>query len=251
MRVPDELQYKPFVQFTSEAAVEISEEDDSLESRKFALEREKFAYQKIRDQAIEQGAERAKRWAQLSTVVPILVIILSFITNASLDRSKFTAASRQEQLRVDRDFIDKQLSSLYYPLKLRLEKDTAVWTLAGQLSVAARKKTSPEFSAYVENAILIPNHEEAIRIIDGNLVLIKNGRETYDPKNLMEAVNHYQRHVAAYKALRAINNITANPVELGVDSRFPGELPQLVADRIKDLESQRALLSDDLRGTSR
>jgi hypothetical protein len=128
----------------------ISNDDDSLELKKFTLEEEKFAYQKIRDQAIEKADERAKRWAQISTVLPILVIILSFLANASLERSKSTANSRQEQLRFDRDFIDKELSNLYYPLRLRLEKDSAVWTLAGQLSRDVREKTSPEFSAYVE-----------------------------------------------------------------------------------------------------
>ncbi|MBQ5946795.1 hypothetical protein [Massilia sp. ST3] len=231
--------------------MENSDEGDPLESKKFALEKEKFAYQKIRDQAIDRAEQRAKRWAQLSIVVPILAIILSFLTNASLERSKSTAAGRQEQLRVDRNFIDKQLSDLYYPLRLRLEKDSAVWTLAGQLSLEAREKTSPEFSNYVEKSILIPNHEEAIKIIDQNLALIKNGRETYDPTKLMDAINHYQRHVAAYKALRAVNTLSANPIELGEDSEFPKELAPLIVSRINDLEAQRALLSDELRGAAR
>jgi hypothetical protein len=231
--------------------VEISHVNDSLEYKRLNLERDRFAYQKIRDQAMDQANKRVKLWAQLSTVVPVLVIILSFLANASLERSKSAAVSRQEQLRFDRDFIDKQLSNLYYPIRLKLEKDSAVWTLARQLSPAIRGKTSPEFSSYVEKSILIPNHEEAIKIIDQNLALIKNGRETYDPKTLMEALNHYQRHVAAYKALRAINNISANPIELGDDSRFPHELPPLIVNRIKDLESQRASLSDELRGAFR
>jgi hypothetical protein len=102
----------------------------------------------------------------------------------------------------------------------------------------------------LKKAILIPSHDEVIKIIGQNLSLIKNGREKFDPTKLMGAINHYQRHVAAYKALRAINIFSANPIELGNDSKFPDELPPLIVERIKDLESQRASLSDELRGAS-
>lgn len=219
-----------------------------LEDRKIALEREKFEYQKQQDERRANTEGQSKRWTQLSVLIPILAIILSFLANSTLDRNKNIAASRQEQLRADRDFIDRQLSNFYYPIFLRLEKDSATWTLAGQLSEESRNKVTPQFSEYIENGILLPNHQEIVEIIDGRLSLIKNGREQYDPSELIAAIKKYQRHVAAYRALRAINNFGANPIELCPDCKFPAEFPKLISERIRDLEAQRARLSDELRG---
>lgn len=224
------------------------EKTGEIESRKIALEIEKFEYQKKQDELRAKTDIRSKRWAQLSVLIPIVAIIISFLTNSVLERNKIASASRQEQLRSDREFINKQLSDFYYPIFLRLEKDSATWTLASQLSKDVRARTTPQFSDYIESDILIPNHEETIKIIDDGLSLIKNGRERYDPSALISAVKKYQRHVAAYRALRAINDFSSNPIELCSDCKFPAEFPKLISERIKDLEAQRAALSDELRG---
>lgn len=222
----------------------------SLEEDRLALEKLRYDFERIRFSKSDEREERrfkadqsSRRWAQIATFVPILAIILGLFGNIYLESIKQINVNTAIQLKLKRDFIDRQLSEFYYPIKMRLEKDTAVWQLSDQLSLVNRKKTGDRFSKYIENSVLISNHEEIINIISKNFGLIKNADEKYDPKPLIDSINHYQRHFAAYKTLRALNIYDLNPIDVCKGCEWPPLFPELISKRISELEMQREALS--------
>lgn len=210
-----------------------------LESSKFALDKEKFAYAKQLDLTRLASERRTRFWSQFATFIPILAVVAGFYANSRLESGKQTAAAAVEVRKAQREFISRQLSDLYYPIELRLRKDTETWNLAGQLSTQNRANTSEEFSRYVEESVLIPNHEEIVRTLDSHFDLLTNAWESYDPKALVAAIGQYERHVAAYKSLRAVHIYSLNPIQVCDTCAFPAAFPKLISARIADLEKQR------------
>jgi hypothetical protein len=176
-----------------------------LERKRIDLEERKFRHSAEYDEKKLLADKSAKTWAQISTFIPIVVIVIGFNLNLALDSAKLSNSARSESLVRRVQFVDRQLAELYYPIMLRLEKDSAVWPLSGQLSKQNRAATSPEFSRDIENSVLIPNHEEIISIIAAHFNLLKNADEHIDTAPLISAINQYQRHVAVYRALRKLN----------------------------------------------
>lgn len=222
----------------------------SIEDEKLALEKERYELEKLKFSKSEEREERnfkadqsSRRWSQIATFIPVIAIILGLFANIHLESVKQSNANASLQLKLKRDFIDRQLSEFYYPIKMRLEKDTAVWQLSGQLSEQNRNKTGDDFSKYIENSVLIPNHEEIIAIISRNFGLIKNADEKYDTKPLIDSINQYQRHFSAYKTLRALGVYTINPIGVCKGCEWPESFPRLISLRIVELERQREALS--------
>lgn len=222
----------------------------SIEEDRFALERMRHDFDQIKFSKSEEREERrfkadqaSRRWSQMATFIPILAIIFGLFGNIYLESVKQSNVNAATQLKLKRDFIDRQLSEFYYPIKLRLEKDTAVWQLSDQLSEKNRKKTGDEFSKYIESSVLIPNHEEMVSIISKNFGLIKNADEKYDPKPLIESINNYQRHFASFKTLRTLGIYDLNPIDVCKGCEWPHSFPKLISERIAELEKQREELS--------
>lgn len=222
----------------------------SLEEDRFALERArhdldqlKFSKSEEREEKRFKADQTSRRWSQIATFIPILAIIFGLFGNIFFESVKQSNVNAALQLKLKHDFIDRQLSEFYYPIKLRLEKDTAVWQLSGQLSEKNRKKTGDDFSKYIENSVIIPNHEEIVGIISKNFGLIKNADEKYDPKSLIESINNYQRHFAAYKTLRTLGIYDLNPIDVCKGCEWPHSFLKLISERIVELEKQREELS--------
>ena len=135
-----------------------------IERQKLELEVQKFKHIAEYDEKKFRSEKAKKFWSQIATLIPILAIIIGFYSNVRLESIKQVNASSVASIKQKKDFIDRQLAHFYYPIKLRLEKDTAVWKLSGQLSPKNRAKTDEEFSKYIENSVLIPNHEEIIKL---------------------------------------------------------------------------------------
>jgi hypothetical protein len=209
----------------------LDEQKVDIERQKLRLEERKFHLE-----------QRARLWAPLLTMIPILAIIVGYYFNTRLESQKNAQAHHADMLKLKRQFIDRQLGELYYPIQLRLEKDTAVWILSDHLT-KGNPGANTAFSRTIENAVLLPNHEEALGIIAANFSLLKNSDEHFDPTPLMNSINHYQRHVAAYRTLRKLELYDKNPVDVCPTCAWPTELKALITRRIADLEKQRAALS--------
>lgn len=228
----------------------------TCEEQRLALDREKFEFERgdarhereLRERDFREQ-RKARMWSQVATFVPIIAIILGFWVNLSLEAHKQANANVALARKMKREFVDRQLAEFYYPIKLRLEKDSAVWTLSGGLAGRVEAGERIEFSAFIEHQILIPNHDEIVRIMDTKFALLKNSDEAFTPeerKAMMAAITHYERHVATYKALRA-TKIPLNPI--GVcrdDCSFPLEFPKFIDARIDALERQRSELMQQL-----
>jgi len=224
----------------------MSLEDDrfSLERLRYDFEQVKFSKSEEREERLFKANQSSRRWSQIATFIPILAIIIGLFGNIYLESKKQFNVNAAIQLKLKRDFIDKQLSEFYYPVKMRLEKDTAVWQLSDRLSMQNRRKTGDEFSKYIEKSVILPNQEEIIMIISKSFGLIKNADEKYDPKPLSESINHYQRHFAAYKTLRMLNIWDLNPIDVCQGCEWPDLFPKLISERIAVLEQQREALSE-------
>lgn len=216
----------------------------NIETQKLRLEELKFQHTVATDERRLTSERLTKLWSPLLTLVPILAIIVGYYFNSQLEKDKSTRTHTAEVLSLKRQFIDRQLADFYYPIQMRLEKDTAVWTLAYQLT---KRSANSAFSKHIENNVLLPNHEEVIGIIGANFSLLKNGDENYDPANLIKTINHYQRHVAAFKTLRKLGIYDLNPIQVCNNCDYPRDFSKLMSARIIDLEKQRAALTKEVQ----
>lgn len=215
----------------------------TIEQEKFDFEKFKFSKSEEREEARFKADLVSKRWSLFATFIPVIAIVVGLFGNVYLESVKQLNANKSTQQKIKREFVDRQLSDFYYPIQMRLEKDTAVWELAGQLSEKNRRTTGDEFSKYIENSVLIPNHDEIVSIISKNFGLIKNADEKYDPKPLIDVINQYQRHFAAYKTLRTLGLYTLNPIDVCKGCEWPQQFRKIIAMRIAELEQQREALS--------
>jgi hypothetical protein len=219
---------------------------DDLDRQRLQLEEARFRHTVQIDEKRFSWDRSGKIWSQLLALVPIVAIVIGYYFNSQLESDRSVRTQNVAALTLQRQFIDRQLADLYYPIKLRFEKDTAVWTLARQLSPTAIN-TDPAFSKTVETGILLPNHEEILAIISANFSLLKNSEEKYDTTKLMTNINQYQRHVAAYRTLRKLDIYSQNAIQVCTTCGFPLEFPGLIDARIVDLEKQRTALIDKIK----
>lgn len=169
------------------------------------------------------------------TMVDKLLIALILVgaglwANQNLESFKSKQERQKEAAASQIDFIQRQLSEFYWPLLFRLEKDNAVWT----------RIMSPEkqLAADIEEKILLPNHDEILKILESKSYLMFNPGEKTEAKLIM-AIMQYERHIAVYKALRSIGD-TRRPADL--KERYPNEFSEIIRTRIAELESQRNVL---------
>lgn len=124
-------------------------------------------------------------------------------------------------------FIDKQIKQFFWPIHLKLEKDTSLWKMVGVL-YKSKDSLPIEANEYFENRFILKNHEEIVQIIENNIYLIK------DDKKLLESLIAYIKHVAVYVTLRNTKEIKhLNPIDL--KEPFPQELPKLIKERLEKL----------------
>ena len=139
---------------------------------------------------------------------------------------ELTVARRARRL----EFLEKQLSSFYWPLYLRLQKDNVMWQRIGHLADQPGDPLPADAGHAVERGYILPNHGEAVALIEKNAHLI-------DDKELFAELLHYVRHVAVYQALRATPSLgERNPVDLG--EPFPKKLFPLVENKLGKLQDE-------------
>jgi len=126
-------------------------------------------------------------------------------------------------------FKEKQLSSFYWPIFLRLQKDSAMWKVFPQLY--EQKQSLPEgLARNLELSFLIKNHEETVSIIEGNVHLAEADAD------LLADLVSYIKHVAVYKALRNAGIYDSNPIDYG--EPFPKHLEERIRTRQEFLQAE-------------
>ena len=178
-------------------------------------------------------------------LIGVILVALGFWLNKRLEivrasRNLMQALIQQRQkvedeLTVARharrlEFLEKQLSSFYWPLYLRLQKDNVMWRRIGHLADEAGNPLPADAGYAVERGYILPNHAEAVALIAQNAHLI-------DDKDLFAELLRYVRHVAVYQALRGTPELRErNPRDLG--EPFPETLFPLVERKLGKLQDE-------------
>jgi hypothetical protein len=126
-------------------------------------------------------------------------------------------------------FIEKQLSQFYWPIRLRFEKDSAMWGSLPHLTDG--KGSLPiQLAVRIENEFIMKNHSEIVKIIEDNIHL------AIPDENLLMDLIAYIKHVAVYQALRSSNDYSNNPIGLG--HSFPKGLIPRIEEKTADLQKE-------------
>lgn len=164
-------------------------------------------------------------------LLSLIILIAGYWFNKLLETNKQNNELKNKLHESSRDKIlsniEKQLSSFYYPVYFRLQKDNALWKLSPQLS---HDSAFPmESNVSIENDFILKNHKDIVEIIENNIHLIEIDDE------LQEAINLYIKHVTAYFIIRSTEAIkNNNPIDLGFP--YPANFENIIKDRMTKLQ---------------
>ena len=141
-----------------------------------------------------------------------LLLVAAFGLNRLLERFKAAKAREndRERLRAQKeiDYIERQLSEFYYPIYVRLHIDGATWR-----RILDREQGNDDLrsrvGSQIEKDVLLPNHEPIVGIIQSKIYLAESDQTAFD------AMLAYVRHVAVYRAMRAVGCNDLDPIALG------------------------------------
>lgn len=139
-----------------------------------------------------------------------LLLFAGYKLNQLMERFKADRAREndRERLRAQKlDYLERQLSEFYYPICVRLHIDTATWRRIldrehGDGDIRA------QVGARIERDVLLPNHEAIVSIIQSKFHLAEDDPEGFD------TMLKYVRHVAVYRAMRAVGFNDRDPISL-------------------------------------
>lgn len=158
---------------------------------------------------------------QGSTYWTIFAGVASFIGKSLWDIYQ-TNRTRKIQL------IEKQLSLFYYPLLIRFEKDNVTW----RMILDKRKddgSLQEKIGRNVEKNIILPNHDEMIRIIEEQSYLCQD-------EEIEKMLVQYIKHIAVYKAIREAGDEMTFPRNYDKDLQWPNGLYDKILERTRLLQ---------------
>ena len=163
------------------------------------------------------------------TLIAIISASLGFMSKslwqAYIDRKKDIEKSNRDKKISN---LEAQLSDFYWPIYLRLQKDNVVWKriLDRKSDDEDKKKTGYE----IEKSILLPNHEEIVKIIESNIHRAR-------PDKVLEGqLLQYLRHISVYQSIRNAGILDKDPLHF--DEPWPSELFGLIEDKTYELQRQ-------------
>jgi hypothetical protein len=141
-----------------------------------------------------------------------LILLVGWWLNRRLEifRGQQAIKNEIEKLRHSKqiELLEKQLSQFYYPIYVRLNIDGAVWE-----RILDKQNGDDELRRKVgdsiERNLMLPNHEEIVRIIQSNIHLAETDPEAF------RIMLRYIRHVSVYKAMREAGCHDRDPISLG------------------------------------
>jgi hypothetical protein len=141
-----------------------------------------------------------------------LLLLAGFLLNRFLETFKADRAreNEREKLRNQKqiDYLERRLSEFYNPICIRLHIDGATWR-----RILDREHGDDDLRSKVgrqiEKDVLLPNHEAIVGIIQTKIHLAVADQDE------LAALLAYVRHVAVYRALRAVGCNDRDPIALG------------------------------------
>jgi len=165
----------------------------------------------------------------VTSVVWSAATFVAGVASKSLIDSHFRRKEEAHKFALDKRvrFLEQQLSQFYWPLYLNLQKDNMIWE---RLRDRDQDPDSPasRLSLQIESGVILPNHQDALRVIESNLHLAANGE-------VVSASLRYVRHVKVYEMLRAAG-IKGDPVSFG--EPYPNDFFPLIEVRVNALQSE-------------
>lgn len=130
-------------------------------------------------------------------------------------------------------FLERQLSELYWPLYMHLQRDNAVWERI--LDKGRLDEGKALVGAQIETDVILPNHAATVTLITEKIHLLG-----HEDRSMIDLLLKYIRHVAVYQAMRATGDLVRFPKALG--ENFPNDLFAKIEDRTKGLQKQYDVL---------
>jgi hypothetical protein len=135
----------------------------------------------------------------------------------------------KEKLELKQQILEKQLSDFYRPIRLRLEADNAIWK--HMLGKYENDSITQTFGLAFEKTFILPNHDRIMEIIE------QHGHLVGDDPKVVEEINYYTRHVAVYRALRAMDD-KRDPVSFDKGLGWPKNFYPVIRERTVALQAE-------------
>ena len=138
-------------------------------------------------------------------------------------RSGIKALARQKRL----EFLERRLSSFYWPVYLHLQKNNVVWEHLMDRA-APNSKIRSTVDEELRRAFFLPNHQAIVAIIESNIHLAQPDEQ------LEQLLFRFLRHVTLFKALRDAGIEDSHPLSVG--EPWPRELLPAIEARLRELQ---------------
>ncbi|MEO6677351.1 MAG: hypothetical protein ABIO21_08245 [Pseudomonas sp.] len=144
-------------------------------------------------------------------------------------RETYATASRQKRL----EFLERQLSSFYWPIYLHLQKNNVIWDqlIKGK---ALDESVRQEVNSQLQRTFFKDNHDTLVKLIEGNIHIAQ-------PDQKLEAILlNFVRHVTLYSALRDLGYEHIDPIAFDVP--WPEDLFDEIERRLISIQKEYELL---------
>ena len=164
------------------------------------------------------------------TIIDKLVIAVLLLIAASWFNNRLKSFESQltEQRLVSeerRAFVGRQLSEFYWPLYLRLQKDTVIWKAYPDAKDRA-------MGSILELKVLLPNRLEISKLIEEKVYL------AHPDEALMNVLLKLLRHIAISEALHAQGSLIT-PYEMNKEYGWPDdEALTIVKNKTTELQKE-------------
>lgn len=162
-----------------------------------------------------------------------LLLLAGFGLNRLLENFKadLVRQNDRERLRNQKqlDYLERQLSEFYYPIYVRLHIDGATWRRILDRE-HGNEDLRGQVGTQIEKDVLLPNHEAIVAIIQSKIHLAESDQQAFD------AMLSYVRHVAVYRAMRAVGCNDRDPIHLG--EPWPKEFLPVIEQTTYRLQQQ-------------
>jgi hypothetical protein len=123
--------------------------------------------------------------------------------------------------------LEQQLSQFYWPIYLHLQKDNLIWEKVQQRDQDPDSPRS-RLSLKIEQEVILPNHKDALAVIEANLHLAGNAP-------IVEKSLRFVRHVKVYEMLRAAG-IKDDPIAHG--EPYPKDYFPAIEQQVNALQAE-------------
>jgi hypothetical protein len=152
-----------------------------------------------------------------------VLILAGYWLNGRLEGFKSNLEDQRVVAEERRTFMSKQLSEFYWPLYLRLQKDTDAWIVAPDAKGG--------LGSALDDEVLRPNRKAITKLIEENLYL------AHADAQLLEKLQRLLRHIAVSEALRA-QGLKEDPCRVKKDYCWPDDVLPAVREATLELQKR-------------